>query len=267
VLWFVRPGISAEGKWRMSNFKFYEKEQRAMISWLQGRSPDVWHIVAEYLNWDFAQNVLEWIVSQPQCDLATAALLFWKGAPEYWLKFSNSDAVPRHHLDDFNFAKNLADRANSGLYARQELAFAGDARNMIGGVDYFLKFHVEELRRCFQEEIAGSFPWEFPTLLTPPIPGRAPIVSPEENPKTGTELQNLLADLGTKIGGDQVESRPQKYQIGERVTKIWYPVNNIYPGFGTILNVNDSNYKFLYLVQLDNGMDVVLTDNRMEKIS
>lgn len=32
--------------------------------------PDVWHAVAEQLNWDFTKDVIEWIVSQPQCDLA-----------------------------------------------------------------------------------------------------------------------------------------------------------------------------------------------------
>jgi hypothetical protein len=43
----------------MCNFDSCEKEQNAMISWLERRSPDVWHAVADELNWDFAEDVLE----------------------------------------------------------------------------------------------------------------------------------------------------------------------------------------------------------------
>jgi hypothetical protein len=263
---FIRE-MSAEGKSRMSNFGSYENEQSAMIAWLQQRSPDVWHAVAGYLNWDSAEDVIEWIISQPQCDLATAALLFWKGAPDYWLQFPNVEAVCDFQVHGFNFCKNLAGRANSGFYTRRELEFfTRDETCLIGGVDYFLKSEAENLQRCFQKESTGPFPWEFPTSLMPPIPGRPAIVSQEENPKTGTEIQGLLAELGTYISESPVLSKPQQFQIGEHVTKISYPVNNIYQGVGTILKVNDSDYKFLYLVQLDNGVEVVLTENRMEKI-
>ncbi len=230
-----------------------------MISWLQQRSPDAWHVVAGKLNWDCSHDVLEWIVSQPQCDLATAALLFWMGEPDGWLKYPNVDAVPRIHLDNFNLIRKLAEGANSGFYTRRELVFAGDSNNMIGGVDYFLKFQAERLERCFREGVAGSFPWEFPTLLVPPIPGRVPNVSPEEHPNTGKRIQELLAGLGTKVAQDPVRSKPQKFQIGERV--------NSYQGLGTILNVNDSDFKFLYLVRLDNGTEMVWIENNIERIS
>jgi hypothetical protein len=221
----------------------YESEQKALISSLRQRSPDGWHLVADALNWDFAVDATEWIVSQPQCDVATAALLFWKAYPEKWLKYSDADAIPDYHLHNFNFVNKLAERANSGFYTRRELAFAGKPSNMMGGVDYTLKFQAKDLQRCFEQGPAKPFSWNFPTLLMPPIPGRAANVLPEENPKTGAEIQELLAELWTNIGDYPELSKPQKFQIGERVTNIWYPVNNIYPGFGTILNVNDSDYK------------------------
>ena len=47
----------------------------AMIAWLDRQLPDVWHEVATHLSWDSAVPVLDWIVSQPRCDKATAALM------------------------------------------------------------------------------------------------------------------------------------------------------------------------------------------------
>jgi hypothetical protein len=231
-----------------------------MVTWLQQRSPDVWHSVAEHLNWDFAEDVIEWIVSQPQCDLATAALVFWKAGPDHWCQFPNANAVPDFQVDNFNFCKSLVDRANSGFYIRRELAFGGyDSSCTIGGIDYSLKAEAESLRHRFQEGEAGAFPWAFPISLMPPIPGRAPIVSPEDNPLSGTEIRNLLADLGTYIGEGPELSQPQKFQIGDRV-------KNEEGGSGTILNVNDSDYKYLYLVRLDNGKEAVFHDLTLMKI-
>jgi hypothetical protein len=244
----------------MSIFEHYDNEQGAMIAWLQQRSPDVWHVIAGHLNWDFAGDVIEWIVSRPQCDLATAALVFWKAQPDYWLKFPNDEAVPDFQVDAFNFCKDLAGRANSGFYTRRELEFVSlDDTCLIGGVDYFLASQAASLQRRFQEERAGSFPWEFPASLMPPVRGRAPIVSPEENPKTGTGIRNLLADLGTYIGTEPMPSYPQKFQIGGRV-------KNEAQECGTILNVNDGEIKALYLVLLDNGKEEVFFDYALTKI-
>jgi hypothetical protein len=191
--------------------------------------------------------------------LATAALLFWKGQPEYWLQFPNAGAVQGFQIEGFNFSKSLADRANSGFYTRRELEFFTlDDTCLIGGVDYFLKSQVEGLRRRFEKGSAGSFPWKFPALLVPPIPGRAPILFPDEDPRTGTEIRDLLADLGTYIGQGQMLPYPQKFQIGERVkTERDEP--------GIILNVNDGEVKGLYLVRLDNGKEEIFFDYALTK--
>ena len=51
------------------------------IQYLSAMSPDDWHRVADVHNWDDPLDVLYWIVSQPNCDKATARLIFWKGEP------------------------------------------------------------------------------------------------------------------------------------------------------------------------------------------
>lgn len=54
--------------------------QRQM-AFLAVRSPDDWHRYADNLNWDDRLDGLYWIVSQPDCDKATAVMTFWKGEP------------------------------------------------------------------------------------------------------------------------------------------------------------------------------------------
>jgi hypothetical protein len=38
---------------------------QAMIDWLADKDPDVWFEVTPNLNWDSADRVLDWIISQP----------------------------------------------------------------------------------------------------------------------------------------------------------------------------------------------------------
>lgn len=51
------------------------------VAWLPTANPDEWHGVAASWNWDFGIQPLRWIVSQPACGIATAALIFFDGQP------------------------------------------------------------------------------------------------------------------------------------------------------------------------------------------
>lgn len=51
------------------------------VAWLPTANPDEWHGVAASWNWDFGVQPLRWIVSQPACGIATAALIFFDGQP------------------------------------------------------------------------------------------------------------------------------------------------------------------------------------------
>jgi hypothetical protein len=59
---------------------------QATIDWLADKDPDVRFEVAPNLNWDSAYRVLDWIVSQPGCDRANAAAVFWGADPLYHLR-------------------------------------------------------------------------------------------------------------------------------------------------------------------------------------
>ena len=45
---------------------------RELVGWLERSGPDEWHRTALTFNWDAGLKVLEWIVSQPDCDRGTA---------------------------------------------------------------------------------------------------------------------------------------------------------------------------------------------------
>ena len=45
------------------------------------------HLLAYIYNWDDGPVVLEWILDSPLCTKATANLIFWRSAPDYYLRF------------------------------------------------------------------------------------------------------------------------------------------------------------------------------------
>jgi hypothetical protein len=62
------PALAANAS-RADTFDAYD--------WIKLQRPEVWHVVAKHWNWDDGIEVLDWIVSQPQCDAGTARSIFW----------------------------------------------------------------------------------------------------------------------------------------------------------------------------------------------
>jgi hypothetical protein len=54
---------------------------RRFLAWLPAANSDEWHGVAASWNWGFGIQPLRWIISQPECGAATAALIFFDGEP------------------------------------------------------------------------------------------------------------------------------------------------------------------------------------------
>jgi len=95
----------------------------ALISLLEQSDPDVWHQVAMGWNWDGGVAPLVWMIRQPQCDRATALLIYWRGGPGSFLEYSGRDEVPAFALEVFDLLAEVEDRLLSDFYARQEIAF------------------------------------------------------------------------------------------------------------------------------------------------
>ena len=58
----------------------------AFARWLvQESEPDDWHLVVEGWDWDRGEDPLWWIVTRPNCDRATALMVFWGTKPYHYL--------------------------------------------------------------------------------------------------------------------------------------------------------------------------------------
>ena len=156
---------------------------QAMIDWLSDKSPDVWFDVTRHLNWDNSHRVLDWIVSQPTCERANAALIFWGCDPFYYLRNPDRDHIG---ADGHDLMAKILHNWSSGFYQRRELAF---------DKNYRLKYFE------LLEKLPGRVdPFDIPNDLLGPIHGRAPNVPPHLSAYNNAELRKLLSDLGTDIG-------------------------------------------------------------------
>ncbi|MBX5192778.1 DUF4274 domain-containing protein [Rhizobium sp. NZLR3b] len=175
-------------------FESYDAEQRAMINWLTGRSPDARHAIAEDLNFDFAEDVFEWILTQPDCDLATAASYFWRAGPLERLEH------PDTFEEDILTLKRLVDRVNAGFYRRSEIYYGGQELWEGEEVCSWTVEEAEDLREFARAHGASNLPWTLPEALVPPFGHRAAHISDEEDPLKSEELRKLFAGLGTGSG-------------------------------------------------------------------
>ncbi|WP_321384610.1 DUF4274 domain-containing protein [Rhizobium sp.] len=184
----------------VEKFRFYDTEQRAMIDWLSTRSPDVWHAVSVYLNFDFAEDVFEWILTRPECDLATAAAYFWRCEPSDMLEYLAKEPEKWREDDDYLAVVKLVDRVKAGFYSRSEILYVGHDLRPGEEMSSWILAEARMLRDIARDAGEGNLPWTLPESLVPPFGHRPAIVSAEENPETSLDVQRLLEALGTRFG-------------------------------------------------------------------
>ena len=135
----------------------------------QSRDPDLWHLVPGGFNFDSERTfeVLNWIIEQPECDRATAALIF--------LRLCGSDYVGKPIIPEDERSRPTAEiinkickRSESEGFARSELSLscveeADDQRPLL-----------QEMVASYSGAIGDCIP--IPTrLFSVPFIGRAPI--------------------------------------------------------------------------------------------
>ena len=100
----------------------------ANIAWLESTDPDDWHRVALDFNWGEPLYLLDWIVRQADCDVATALILFWKGEPGCWIEEERSESERPNGFSYLNkkICAYIANRIGAGGYTRSKIAYAPD---------------------------------------------------------------------------------------------------------------------------------------------
>jgi Domain of unknown function (DUF4274) len=125
----------------------------ANIAWLAAADPDDWHRVSLDFNWSEPLYLLDWIVHQPDCDVATALDILWKGEPECWLEEEgSSDEEP----DGYSYLNAkicvyIAKRVREGGYTRSEIAYSpetGDRSRYLQLADNEKALQRPNIRAC-----------------------------------------------------------------------------------------------------------------------
>jgi hypothetical protein len=159
-----------------------------MIHWLADKNPDVWFAATQRLNWDNAIPVLEWIVSQPNCDKANAAMIFWLADPVYDSEQLVKGAQP--DTETWPLVQTILRNWRTGFYHRRELAWPN-------GTD------MPEIDHYLQRLAAvpgGQTALDLPADLMRPLSGRASRLAPADQPEENPEVWDLFWGLGTWCG-------------------------------------------------------------------
>jgi hypothetical protein len=161
---------------------------RSMIKWLSGKDPDVWFASTSRLNWDDAFPVLQWIISQPDCDKANAAMIFWLSEPNYQARLLVQGQQPSSEA--WQLVDTVLRNWRAGFYRRSELSWP-DGTDM-PKIDHF----VNQLNAV----PGGAQALGVPEELLRPFAGRAPRLAPSDLPEENAEVWDLFYRLGTWCG-------------------------------------------------------------------
>jgi hypothetical protein len=98
----------------------------ALAVWLRSASPDEWHAMAAGWNWDNGAAPLIWIARQPDCDKATALLIYWGFQPSFYAAKDFMPPADGSHWDALAAATvvHIAARWREGFYHRGEIAWS-----------------------------------------------------------------------------------------------------------------------------------------------
>ena len=144
-----------------------------MINWLKTQRADVVDVAAQNLNWDQAEEVVLWLLSQPTTDAATAVKLFMRAEPAYYVESKAEN--PSYEAAEFDEKMILSFAANwtANRYARGGVGYDPSEVTPYGSSDIFF---INELNEIIAKHRAnGIHP-------LPPLPGlEGPFKGPKPN--------------------------------------------------------------------------------------
>ena len=154
-----------------------------MINWLKTQPADVVDAAAQNLNWDRAEEVVLWLLSQPTTDAATAVKLFMRAEPACYVYSKAEDPSFEPSEFDENVILSFAANWRANRYARGGVGYDPSEVCPYGSSDIFF---INELN----EDIANYGANGIHPL--PPLPGLA---GPFRGPKP-KELEAYLRAQG-----------------------------------------------------------------------
>ncbi|MDQ8209671.1 DUF4274 domain-containing protein [Coraliomargarita sp. SDUM461003] len=82
------------------------------------------HAFAENYNWDGGIEELEWVISNPLCDKATALMIYGLGSPSYYYrKEEKGKEFQEYEIADWAFLKSIERRISNGEFKEGKIAY------------------------------------------------------------------------------------------------------------------------------------------------
>ena len=80
------------------------------------------HYLAHIYNWDDGSLVLEWLLDSPLCTRSTTNLVFWRAAPDFYLKYDIDDPTA---YDDAGFLvlRKIVEKYRKNDFSKYQIDF------------------------------------------------------------------------------------------------------------------------------------------------
>lgn len=117
-----------------------------LLDLVKQMGPDDWHELADKWDWDDHTPIMQWVVSQPECDRATAVIIMCLGNVQDVARWMTS--YPAREGEQWNLVWDIARRLGEGFYRKAELQC---------GINLTGKASLIEAARS-----TGRNPWQFP---------------------------------------------------------------------------------------------------------
>ncbi len=156
---------------------FYTAQNIAMAEWLAQKPQEAWVWVAKDLNYDCAVPVIRWMIDQPDCDLAVAAIFFWTIMPEM------DDEDDRYNEEDLPLITSILEKERHPGFA--SAGFKLPSAYLVKGVNEF------------RASSRGYRFVDLPSALTGPFEVWEGDPPPAYDARRNATLRDLFEGLGT----------------------------------------------------------------------
>lgn len=156
------------------------KEARLEIpdlsDWLKQRPPDDWHLAVAGTTFDGDLELLEWIASQPACDISTAIFIFWQGAPETHLSNELKGRKSSARLRDqfLRIFRTISENLRTDFYQQQSFSFPHSKFRRNDWPNYLKQFSLHNQSITRFAEIGQPAPWQLPDVAFRKFDGSEP---------------------------------------------------------------------------------------------
>jgi hypothetical protein len=174
---------------------------------LRDAPQDLWLETIRRTRGDAHNNLIFWMLSQPECDFAIAAHAFYRSDPVFQINNPNP-LSPRPGADNL-FAVVLVNW-DTGFFRTHNLRVeTNDVHPRV----------MARLNDKMQDHPRGSLPFQIPKKLLDPEGGNTAVVPPHFSPDNVQHIWALYADLGLQVP-DTAPGIPRRVEQAKGLLKM-----------------------------------------------